>query len=351
MTTPPKTQRQGGTQRACPSPFERAHAYVAEIPGAVQGNHGDCQTLAVTNVLVWDFALSPSEALTILREYNTRCAPPWTDAELIRKIQSAERQSHYKPRGNLLDSTVCVSRVRADLSFAAYKGTPDVRIDPATATENFVKGIRCDEVDLWEASPIRPPDDWTNDGALLVAMLHAQSDNVNVVVNYRVGTNGKARPAGVGVTLPRDEMIRQLQKGEFSSEAGGWLRMNPLDGRGVADTNVTAHRFALIECAGLPLELQLPLLAKLPLPIAVIINSGGRSLHAWVSVRAENLEDYRRTVARMLVLLAKFGVDGKNKNPSRISRLPGVVRRIGAAGDGRQRLLYVNPEPQQKAIL
>jgi hypothetical protein len=127
--------------------------------------------------------------------------------------------------------------------------------------------------------------------------------------------------------------------------------MNPLDGRGVADANVTAFRFALVECDGIPFELQLPLLAKLPLPVAAILGSGGRSLHAWVRVDADTLDEYRQTVSRMLALLGKFGVDGQNKNAARMSRLPGVVRSIGATGDGRQRLYYLNPKPAQGAIL
>ncbi len=91
--------------------FERARAYVSKIPGAIEGNHGDCQTLAVANTLIWDFALSLSEALTILGEYNARCSPPWTEAELIRKLQSAEKQPHSKPRGNLLGEKSSYSRV------------------------------------------------------------------------------------------------------------------------------------------------------------------------------------------------------------------------------------------------
>jgi hypothetical protein len=70
-----------------------------------------------------------------------------------------------------------------------------------------------------------------------------------------------------------------------------------------------------------------------------------------VRIDAGTLEEYRATVAKMLALLERFGVDSKNKNPSRLSRLPGVIRRIGAEGDGRQRLLYLNPSPVQKAIL
>ena len=124
-----------------------------------------------------------------------------------------------------------------------------------------------------------------------------------------------------------------------------------MDGRGVADVNVTAFRFALIECDAIPFELQMPLLAKLPLPIAAILTSGGRSLHAWIRIDAANADEFRHDVSRMLALLAKFGVDTKNKNPARMSRLPGVVRQIGAHGDGRQRLFYLNPQPRQKAIL
>src|SRR5271157_1784616 len=64
------------------STLDRARAYVAQVSGAIEGKHGDSQTLAVANVLVWDFALSPSEALPIFWEYNNRCSPRWTEAQL-----------------------------------------------------------------------------------------------------------------------------------------------------------------------------------------------------------------------------------------------------------------------------
>ena len=129
------------------------------------------------------------------------------------------------------------------------------------------------------------------------------------------------------------------------------MRMNPVDGKGVADANVTTFRFALIEIDCVPVELQLALLAKLKLPIAAILTSGGKSAHAWVWVDAASVDEYRVTVSAMLGMLARFGVDGKNKNPSRLSRLPGAVRTIGAAGDGRQWLLYLNSQPKQQSIL
>jgi len=134
-------------------------------------------------------------------------------------------------------------------------------------------------------------------------------------------------------------------------DAGGWLRMNPVDGQGVADANVTAFRYALLECDQVPLDLRLSLFAHLTLPVAAILTSGGQSVHAWIKVDAPDVDEYRRIVEQMFALLARFGVDSKNKNPSRLSRLPGVQRIIGAQGDGRQRLLYLDPDPVKRRIL
>ena len=332
---------------------DRARAYVAKIAGAVEGNHGDCQTLAVANVLVWDFALSPAEALVILREFNSRCSPPWTEAELLRKLESAEKQPHSKPRGNLLGEG-WQSAWRAPVH--RKRPAPTALIDPATAVENYLRGFRCDEVDIWEASPIRPPDDWRQDGIALVEALYLPGERINFVTAFKLATKKdgtiKANPDGFGVTLERAALVAQWRKhGMPKSEAGGWLRMNPTDGDGVADANVAAFRFALLESDKLPFDLALALFAKLPLPIAAILTSAGRGPHAWVRVDAATFEAYQATVERMISLLARFGIDTGNKNPSRLSRLPGVIRTIGADGDGKQRLLYLNPQPIQKAIL
>ena len=152
--------------------------------------------------------------------------------------------------------------------------------------------------------------------------------------------------------MERDLLVAGWEQGGVDeSEAGGWLRMNPVDGQGIADANVTAFRFALLECDTLPLEMQWALFAKLPLPIAAILSSGGRSVHAWVKLDACDAAEYRAVVPQMFALLAKFGVDRKNGNPSRLSRLPGSTRVVGAAGDGVQRLLYLNPQPKERSIL
>jgi hypothetical protein len=203
--------------------------------------------------------------------------------------------------------------------------------------------------------PFAPPGDWRLDAVTLLAALYEPDERINYVVDYiaapdKSGTL-KARPQGIGETVERDALIPRWTQTMPSSPAGGWLRMNPVDGCGVADANVTAFRFALLECDSIPLGLQLSLFARLPLPIAAILTSGGRSFHAWVKVDASDADDYRAVVSRMLNLLSRCGVDRKNKNPARLSRLPGVRRTIGADGPGLQRLLYLNPDPQQRTIL
>jgi hypothetical protein len=224
------------------------------------------------------------------------------------------------------------------------------------AAERFVKGFRCGEAELAGVSPVSLDGDPRFDGALLVGNLYAPGELVNFVTECETAIEKsgevKARPVGRGITLERDALVARFENGGSDTGQGGaWLRMNPLDGRGVADVNVTAFRFALLESDKLPVELQLALFAKLPLPVAAVIGSGGRSVHAWVRVEALDASEYRATVAEMLAILARFGVDGKNKNPSRLSRLPGARREIGAAGDGIQRLLYLNPKPDGKCIL
>jgi len=324
------------------SSVDRARAYIERIPGAISGADGHNQTFFVSCKLV-EFGLPPNEVWTLLLEYNRRCVPVWSESDLKHKMNDAFRNS----------------APRHDVNFRTphhkFNRPPKAKIDPVTAVENFLRGFKCGDVDLWEASPIRPPDDWTRDALALLETLYQAGEQINYVTAYKLATKAdgaiKAEPADAGQTLERDALITSWRKERPRSEAGGWLRMNPLDGQGVTDANVTAFRYALIECDSIPLELQMPLLAKLPLPISAIVGSGGRSLHAWVKIDAGSKDEFCSDVSRMLAVLSKFGVDGRNKNPSRMSRLPGVIRQIGAQGDGRQRLVYLNPQPQQKAIL
>ena len=84
-------------------PVERAGQYLARVPPAIAGEHGDVHTFRVCCRLVRGFALEDHEALTVLAEWNGRCQPPWSEPELRDKLRRARRYGR-EPIGGLLDT-------------------------------------------------------------------------------------------------------------------------------------------------------------------------------------------------------------------------------------------------------
>lgn len=127
--------------------------------------------------------------------------------------------------------------------------------------------------------------------------------------------------------------------GDYNPDAGAWIRFNPLDGNGVRNENVTRLDYALVESDEIPLEDQYAIYQALELPIAALVTSGGKSLHAIVRVDAPNYPEYQKRVDYLYTVCQKNGLklDRQNRNPSRLSRMPGVTR-----SGRRQSLLAVN---------
>lgn len=118
---------------------------------------------------------------------------------------------------------------------------------------------------------------------------------------------------------------------------GAWIRLNPLDGKGVKDENVVEFRHVLVESDTLSKPEQLALIRRLRLPCSAVVDSGGKSVHAVVRIDAgKDRQLYRERVEFLFERLAREGlqVDRANRNPSRLSRVPGVAR-----GEARQALL------------
>jgi hypothetical protein len=81
----------------------RVTAYMAAMPPAISGQGGHDQTLKAATALVRGFALSADDAWLFLLSYNTRCQPPWTEAELRHKLDEAISLPFDKPTGYLFD--------------------------------------------------------------------------------------------------------------------------------------------------------------------------------------------------------------------------------------------------------
>ncbi|MGO9109667.1 MAG: hypothetical protein ACLP9L_10575 [Thermoguttaceae bacterium] len=70
--------------------IDRAARYIAKISGAIEGQNGSGVAYHVACVLVEGFALSIADALPIMRGWNQTCTPPWSEAELLHKLESAD---------------------------------------------------------------------------------------------------------------------------------------------------------------------------------------------------------------------------------------------------------------------
>jgi AAA domain len=77
------------TESVVGSRFDRARKYVAKMDPAISGQNGHGATWAVARKCAADFELSVAETLDILREFNTRCQPAWSDVELQHKAEEA----------------------------------------------------------------------------------------------------------------------------------------------------------------------------------------------------------------------------------------------------------------------
>lgn len=171
-----------------------------------------------------------------------------------------------------------------------------------------------------------------------LSALFQPDEHVAYCVKSYKDTDGKYKPSSEHVFWKTaKELMAELKKnpdklnnviGDWNENAGAWIRINPLDGKGINDLNVTAYRYALVESDTLPEEEQIKLVQSLRLPIAALVKSGGKSIHAIVRIDAESKDQYKERVEVLFSRLLDAGmeIDGQNKNPSRLSRLPGVTR-------------------------
>ena len=103
-------------------------------------------------------------------------------------------------------------------------------------------------------------------------------------------------------------------------------------------------KYAVAEMDDVSREAQLQFWAGFTsAPIAALVDSGGKSIHAWLWVDCKNREAWERDVEQGLFerVLIPLGCDRACANESRLSRLPGHYR---AEKRAWQKLLYLNPE-------
>lgn len=200
--------------------------------------------------------------------------------------------------------------------------------DYVVIDKNWIEGMEIQEPENW--NPVKELTTY-------LSILFESTENVGYVTDTWQTDDGKHLPTKGAYDRTAGQLIQELNQcngdigavlGDYNPEAGAWIRFNPLDGQGVKNENVTDYRYALVESDSMDLEKQNAILRELELPIAVLVYSGKKSLHAIVKVDAPNYEEYRKRVDYLYDVCKKNGldIDNQNRNPSRLSRMPGVER-------------------------
>lgn len=192
-----------------------------------------------------------------------------------------------------------------------------------------------------EKKEVYEPRNWnpTRELVRYLDALFEPSETVAYNVESWLDENdGKWKPGNKGAyDRNAGELIRLLNQcnddigsvlGDYTEEAGAWIRFNPFDGKGVKNDNVTEFKYALVESDNMDISEQNAIIHELELPVAALVHSGGKSIHAIVKVDAANYEEYRKRVDYLYEVCKKNGlnIDRQNRNPSRLSRMPGVTR-------------------------
>jgi putative DNA primase/helicase len=79
---------------------KRVRSYLAAVPPAVSGERGHNRTFYAACQAIHGFGLTIQEALPLLREWNQKCRPQWTEKELLHKLEDAFKKAG--PRGYLV---------------------------------------------------------------------------------------------------------------------------------------------------------------------------------------------------------------------------------------------------------
>jgi RecA-family ATPase len=283
-------------------PLDKARKYLAKMPPAISGQGGHNAAYNVAVVLAHGLCLDWTTAMMLLQEYNKTCSPPWNDRELSHKLKDAFERPHDRPRGFLLSNTT-PSKVA---------GSGRFRFDP----------LDC------------KIDESGNKHTTKDLLLAAFKPDECICITNEAGEDedGRFFPAAKGTFQTTTAWIeKHFGEGDFIFDGkpqGAWIRINPFhqDDFSGKDDAVAVYRHVLIEFDDKPKHEQEQILRQSNLPITALIDSGGKSVHGWIRVDAENFDEWKQRRDAIYEYLTDYNPDPQNKNPSRWSRLGGIAR-------------------------
>jgi hypothetical protein len=340
--------------KATTSVLERVRRYLEPCPPAISGQFGHDATFRVACILVHGFGLSASDALAAMQEWNSRCVPPWEEADLVYKIKSAAAAPSRKPVGYLLGPSgparvACPGGVTAPTqgcTVSAFRPKRKAAFQPEILGRVAARAPQVDEAFVKERSPVCPD---TQTPASFLHRLYRSGEHVVVF----------DRMESQGVILLNDGPpydSRCLEHWVNGCPEGVWFLCNPVDGKCHpnprlggkescrSEESVVAWRYLVLESDKADPREWLAALAQMPLRIASICTSGGRSIHALVRVDAASKAEWDAMARRLKPFMTVLGGDPGAITAVRLTRLPGCHR--GQTGPRAPRL----PPPRRRWV-
>lgn len=307
--------------------IDRCRAYVGKMDAAIEGAGGDHQTFVVACRIV-SFGLNDTEALTVIKEYNERCQPKWTDYDLERKIANA--------RGNASPDPEFCNGVSL---ISPFKPSPKVKKWPPLDEVRHAQILKScfNRSDLWDASPWRfQDDDPVTNWVMPILFPH----NPLICAGYDNDHFTTAPLSELG-----DLSVFQLVVPNPMSKLNGKIKRPRKDGSDDSQhslDNTGPRRYAVIEFDEGTTDDHAALLHELEnyAPFVMAVHSGGKSLHGWFYVEQQP-ED---KVLRFYRYAVSLGADHATFTKSQFVRMPDGLRKNGQ----RQVLYYFNPKPLER---
>lgn len=315
-----------------PPRHDRARLYLRKCPLAISGQGGHRAAFRVACAVVRGFELDEAEALAVLQEWNRGCQPPWSEAELRHKIQSAKTAQATKPDGYLARSNrkPFAGRRRKLRSLPTGKASPEKPVfQPAILQQIAVKLPQVDFEYVRARSPKCPE---TQTPVTFLQHLFRRGEWVVVFDDLK----SQGLFACQWGEPPYDTAgLNHLIHG---CPDGVWYLCNPVDGEfhpnprlggkrsRRSEESVTAWRYMVLESDEANAQHWLAALVQMPLRIAAIYTSGGRSIHVLVRVDAPSKADWDTKARELKPLLTILGADPAAMTAVRLTRLPGCYR-------------------------
>ena len=310
-----------------PDPATRFQEALTSLP-LPGGNGYHPRLLGVANIGIRS-GLPPADVAAALRAHTPPGGRRVPDREIMDAVRKAQ-DSHHGPARSMVQSR-----------WRPPKPIPTVRpFDAATfLAARLAEGEGYGECEIWDASPVRIETTPPEDAILLLETLYTPEDML--FAGERYGSTVKTAADWLaafraGHPIPPHIMPNALT-GTMALTKDGRPSLR-------ADACVKSFRFAVAEFDGLSRDDQLRFWWAVNLPVCALIDSGGKSLHAWIRIDGVGTaSQWTDQVERLLFgrYLIPLGCDAACRNEARLSRLPGHLR----SEKGRwQRLLYLAPE-------